>query len=142
MLWKIFPAKSLCSWLKLRLVESRGSGAARELVSGQRGCRTLLPGLIKCSLGRGETLEGQQEWGSSSSATPIPSQASKRLGQRRMKLKHIFLCFPKLPELPNVLVTVCFRSLCQEVSGPLLSDTGSPLSSITCRRSSLDRVCL
>lgn len=85
-----------------------------------------------------------QQGGSCRSANTVltPSQARKRPDQRRMNSKHIFLCFPKIPELPNVLFTDYFRSLCHKVSGLLLSNTGSPRFSITLRRSCLDLVCL
>lgn len=70
---------------------------------------------------RGETLGGAQVWQQCSPVLaqgeqqlsqhhPHPSQARRSLGQRRMELKHIFLCLPKLPELPT-----CF-SLCVLVS--------------------------
>lgn len=80
-------------------------------LQGSRCWSSLGAELTEGSSRRGRTLEGAQVWqhcspllaqGSSSSANTafIPPQARRRLGQRRMNLKHIFLCFPKLPELP------------------------------------------
>lgn len=70
--------------------------------------------------------EGQSS--SSANATSIPFQSRRRCGRRRMKLKHGFLCFTKLSELPNVLFTVCIGFLLQKVSGPLLSNMFSSFS--------------
>ena len=150
-MWKICSPKSLCSPLRLRL-ELRGARCRGSLwvQSPAPGADRVLPGKGgdlggRPSLAAPQPAAGAAREGDSSraaDAASFPSRATQRRGQRRTKFKHIFMCFPKLPESPNVLFTVCFGCLCQKVSGPLLSNTGPRLSCTTCRRSCLDRVCL
>lgn len=91
-----------------------------------RGCWSSLGAeLVECSSRREETLGGAQAL---QHCRPVLGRAAAQLTppsspprQRRMKLKDIFLCFPKLPGLPMCFSLCVLLSYARECLDPFLA---------------------
>lgn len=117
--------ENLLSKKPLFLSEVKAGQKQGVELQGSRCWGSLGAELMECSSRRGDTLGGAHCWHresrSSANTTFKPSQARRRLGQRRLKSRHIFLCFPKLPKLPVCLSLCVLVSYARECLVPFLA---------------------
>lgn len=127
--------------------EKQGEDPQGSWCRGGRGAEPCFPWeegspWMESKPGRAAACRAQEGQSSSSdNATSIPFQSRRRCGQRRMKLKHGFLCFTSYQNYQMCFSQCALVFYPRRFRDPFLA-TCFPLSHITCRMSCLDRVCL